>query len=132
MSQPINLQDQLSAARQLSNTILFSASQNQNWPKIEANGQCEVAAQLINLGLCRLIAVEMSRVPDEQSPRFAAGLAHLFGEHIGRILKGQPSPVVQAAITSSIDAMLATIGADPARSAFNVTVSDHQQKEPLH
>lgn len=132
MSKPLNLEDQMSAARQLSNTVLFSASQHANWPKIEANGQCEVAAQLIDLGLRRLIAVEMARVPDAQGSRFAAGLAHLFGEHIGHILRGQPTPVVQAAISSSINAMLAAIGADPAQSAFSVTVSDPQRKEPLH
>ena len=129
---PSNIARQLTAARELAALAHAGLSEGSTYPVIVAQGEAEVAVHIVDNALRRLMLTQMMPLSVDDKLRFVTGMANCLGGHIGRLLHGLPSDIVQDAVTRSTQTMITSLGADLSRSGVDVTMSTDARQEVLH
>ncbi len=129
---PSNIGRQITAARELAALAHAGMVESPSYAVIARNGEAEVAVHVVDNALRRLLLTQMLPLSDDDKLAFVAGMSVCLGTHIGRMLRGLPSDVVQQVVTRSTEALIQSLGADLARSGVDVTMSSDDQRETHH
>lgn len=128
LGQPLNLPEQMAAARVLLATSREALAAVPGWTEDDPRQQ---DLDVVTAALRRVLVAALEDCVSTHPDVLGAAIAGNLGDHLGQLLRGLPDATVQQALMTHSQRLLHAIGADPARSGADITISSGPQ-EKLH